>query len=176
MVESALHMPTTLSTDAGASQDGPSTIEHASSSPEAGPLEGPDSCADSFKIGSFDLVRQFVEQVVAKNVSAALGNGRSSRLNIDWAVVEAAVADSSSHERAIGRAVVIADQMCRGVVDDTHLGDLASSLNPEELFFAFSIADVVPDFGDESRYRTKMARRMARIFGGGRMTVAMTEG
>ena len=74
------------------------------------------------------------------------------------------MADSSTLEQAIGRAVVVADQMSRGVLDDTQPGD-SPSLKPEDPFFAFSVADVIPDFGDQSRYRTRVARRVTRIFG-----------
>ena len=174
MVKSALHTPTTLTTDARASQDCPSTMTSGScSQPEGALLGGPDSATDSFGIGSFDLVRQFVELVVAKNAAAGLGNGHFSKNPIDWEAVEAAVAGSRSFEQAIGRAVVVADQMCRGVFDDTHPGGPLSSPSAggpvsspsAEPFFAFSNADVIPDFGDESRYRTRMARKVARIFG-----------
>ena len=140
---------------------------------EEAPPAGSASAIDPFNIGSFDLVRKFVEHVVAKNASASLGDGRSCRNAIDWEAVEASVADSSSFEQAIGRAVVIADQMCRGVFDDTHPGDASSSLKTEEPFFAFSMVDVVPDFGDESRYRTRVARRVARIFGIRRTAVTL---
>jgi len=116
-------------------------------------------------------VRKFVEHMVAKNALAVLGNGRSARHAIDWDAVEASVADSRTLEQAIGRAVVIADQMCRGVFDITQLGD-ASPLNVEVPFLTFSMADVVPDFGDESRYRTRMARKAGRIFGTRRTVVA----
>jgi hypothetical protein len=109
-------------------------------------------------------VRRFLEHVVAKNALAALGNGRSAPQAIDWSAVAASVADSSTLEQAVGRAVVIADQMSRGVLDDTQTGDSPSSLKPEDPFFAFSVADVIPDFGDESRYRTRMARRVTNIF------------
>ena len=114
-------------------------------------------------------MRQFVEQVVAQNAATVLGNGRSAQEPIDWGAVEAAVAGSRSFEQAIGRAVVVADQMCRGVFDDINFGGAASSPGSEEPFFAFSNADVIPDFGDESRYRTRMARKVAGIFGIRRM-------
>jgi hypothetical protein len=167
MVKSALHARTIILTDAGAPQNCPSAITPDSSfrSEDAHPGQST-SAIDPFKVRSFDLVRKFVEHVVAKNTAGAvLGNGRSSGSAIDWEAVEASVADSRSFEQAIGRAVVIADQMCRGVFDNAHPGDASSSNKTEDPFFAFSLADVVPDFGDESRYRTRLARKVAKIFG-----------
>jgi hypothetical protein len=127
----------------------------------------------SFDIGSFHLVRKFVEQVVARNAPGVLASSHSSQFAIDWVAVEASVGDARSIEQAIGRAVVVADQMSRGLFDNAQLGDTQSSSAGEVPFFAFSMADVVPDFGDESRYRTRMARKVARIFGN-RRTVAAT--
>jgi len=118
-----------------------------------------------FDIGSLGLVREFVEHLVAKNASAALGNGGSSRQVLDWGGVEASVADSRTLEQAIGRAVVIADQMSRGLFAGIAQCDSPPSLKAEDPFFEFSMADVVPDFGDESRYRTRVVRKVARIFG-----------
>ena len=101
----------------------PSTIApDASLPPEEALREGSAFATDSFDIGSFDLVRKFVEHVVAENASGVFGNSRSSRNAIDWEAVEASVADSRSLEQAIGRAVVIADQMRRGTFHDTHFG------------------------------------------------------
>ena len=117
-----------------------------------------------FDIGSLGLVREFVEHLVAKNASA-FGNGGSSRQVLDWGGVEASVADSRTLEQAIGRAVVIADQMSRGLFAGIAQCDSPPSLKTEDPFFEFSMADVVPDFGDESRYRTKVVRKVARIFG-----------
>jgi hypothetical protein len=118
-------------------------------------------------------VRKFVDHVVAKNASAVLESGCSASNAIDWEAVEVSVASCRSFEQAIGRAVVIADQMCRGVFDGTHLKDPGSSARAQDSFFAFSVADLTPDFGDESRYRWRVARKVTRIF---RRTVAMTEG
>jgi len=174
MVKGALHTRTKLATDARAPENCPSTVaSDASFHTEEALPGGSASAIETFDIGSFGLVRTFVEHVVAKNASAALGNGRSARHAIDWEAVEASVADSRTLEQAIGRAVVIADQMCRGVFDITRLGDAPSRLKAEVPFFTFSMADVVPDFGDESRYRTRMARKAARIFGTRRTVAAL---
>jgi spore germination protein YaaH len=172
MVKSALHTRTKCSTDARAPENRSSTVTpDASIHSEEALSGGSASAIETFDIGSFGLVRKFVEHVVAKNASAVLGNGRSARHAIDWEAVEASVADSRTLEQAIGRAVVIADQMCRGVFDITRLGD-APSRKAEVPFFTFSMADVVPDFGDESRYRTRVARKVARILGTRRTVVA----
>lgn len=137
------------------------------------------SAIADFDIGSIELVREFMEHMVAKNTSQALGNGRSTRYAIDWGAVEASIAGSRTLEQAIGRAVVLADQVSRRVCNATESGDSpslsadslsanslgADQLSAEDPFFAFSLADVVPDFGDESRYRTRVVRRMAKVFG-----------
>ena len=115
---------------------------------------------DSFAIGSVGLVREFVEHMVATGASAELG-----KRSIDWEAVEASVADARSYEHAIGRAVVIADQMCRGVFHDSGNVDAPSPPIEQDPFFAFSMAHVVPDFGRRSRYRTRMAKNVARLFG-----------
>jgi hypothetical protein len=163
-MKSASHTRTTGSTSVLPPDKHPSTIEPGdclcveSSSPPASA-----STIVSFDLRSFELVRRFVENMVAKNAPAVLGNVRSSLRSIDWETVQASVADSRSFEQAIGRAVVIADQMSRGVFEDTRFGDALP--NAEGPFFPFSVADVVPDFGDESRYRTRVARKVGRIFG-----------
>jgi hypothetical protein len=131
---------------------------------------GSDAAEDSFDIGSFGLVRGFVEHLAAKNASESLESYRSSLRSIDWETVESSVAYSRSFEQAIGRAVVIADQMSRGVFGDTPLAEAPPAA--ENPFFRFSVADVVPDFGDESRYRTRVARKLGRIFGARRAVVA----
>lgn len=193
MVKSALHTPTILTTDAPTSLDRPKTIASRPCSARPALLAGPDSATDSFGIGSFELVRDFVEHLAAKNAAAVLGNVQPSRAPIDWAALEAFVAGSRSFEQAIGRAVVVADRMCRGVFEDTQLSDPTSnpgavgppaspsdgdplpSTGAEEPFFDFSNADVIPDFGDGSRYRTRVARKVARIFTSRRMTLTMAE-
>jgi len=173
MVKSTLHTRTIFSTDASVRPNCPPVTPDPSTRSEV-PFPGRSvSAIETFDIESLDLVRKFVEHVVAKNASVEVGNGRAYRRAINWAAVEASVADSSSFEQAIGRAVVIADQMCRGVFDDPHPDIASSSLKTEDLFFGFSLADVVPDFGDESRYRTRVARRVARIFGIRRTVVTL---
>jgi hypothetical protein len=119
----------------------------------------------AFEIGSFDLVRKFAEQILEKNAAGSPANEDRSLVAIDWEAVEAAVAEARTLEQAVGRAVVIADQMSRGLRDDYRLQVLPSWPKGEDPFFAFSMADVVPDFGDGSRYRSKVRKKVAKIFG-----------
>jgi hypothetical protein len=167
IVKNALHTRTTCSTNARP-ENRPST-EYAPSFPVEELLpQRSGSTVAVFDIGSVELVREFMEHVVAKNTSPALGDGRSTRYAIDWGAVEASVAGSHTLEQAIGRAIVVADQVSRSVFDAIESVGSPSSMHADDPFFAFSLADVVPDFGDESRYRTRVARRMSRIFGAGR--------
>ena len=181
MVNSALDTRTIPPTDRSAPGNCPPTIPPDSSFQPLVTLPGKCASANApYDIGSFDLVRNFVELVIAKNASTLLGSGRSLRSGVDWKAVEAAVADSPSFEQAIGRAIVITDQMCRGVFDSAQLDDAPSSqddapssLKTDDPFFAFSMADVDADFGDECRYRTLVAKRLGRIFGSRRKVVAL---
>jgi len=164
MVNSALHTRTTCTTNAR--QQNRSSTNGTDSFLLVGEVLPARSASANaaFDIGSVQLVRGFIDHLVAKNASRALRTGRSSRYVIDWRAVDASVAGSRTLEQAIGRAVVIADQMARGVFDATESGDSPSSPNAEDPFFAFSLADVVPDFGDESRYRARVVRTVAKIF------------
>ena len=128
----------------------------------------------SFRIARVELVRKFIEHIAARSQSSLPGSaGAGSR--IDWDALEAAVAESSSPEQAIGRAIALADRICRGVSDGA---ELFVPVSPDDAidqpFFAFSVADVVPDFGDGSRYRTRVARRVARIFANRRQSGDVT--
>ena len=122
--------------------------------------------SSSFDIAEFELLRRFVEHLVAKEAPGESGRGHSSADAVDWKIVAASVADSRSLEHAIGRVVVIADQLARGIVEDSQVGDPRIPPTDEDPFFAFTLADVVADFGDD-RYRTRVARRVARIIGSG---------
>lgn len=176
MVISALHTRTERATNVHEPENCQSTVTPcASFNPDRAVPPGSASADQSFDIGSFHLVRKFVEHVVARNASGILAGSHSSPYAIDWVNVEASVADSRSLEQAIGRAVVIADQMSRGLSDDTGPGDALSLRQGEDPFFAFSMDDVVPDFGDESRYRTNVTRRVVRIFGPRRKAVARSD-
>ena len=104
--------------------------------------------------------------MLARQSSSTLEREGCVQHVVDWNAVEASVADSRTLEQAVGRAVVIADQMSRGAFHGYQPGDSPLS-RVDDPFFAFSMADVVPDFGDERRYRTKMARKITNILGAG---------
>jgi hypothetical protein len=174
-MKSASHTRTTGSTEPRQPDKRPWTVE-SGDPPRVGESFPPGSASavGSFDIESFGLVRRFVEHVVAKNASAPFGNDGSAGHAVDWGAVEVSIAGSRTLEQAIGRAVVIADQMSRGLCDGSQPGDPSSSLKVEDPFFAFSMADVVPDFGDGSRYRTRVTRKVSRIFGARRAAATNT--
>jgi hypothetical protein len=122
--------------------------------------------------GSFDLVRKFLEHLVVEKSEGASGYGESARCEIDWAAVEASTSNCQTLEQAIGRAIVVADQMSRGVFAGIQYADLWPSYDADDPFFAFSVADVAPDFGDESRYRKRVVRKVVEILGTRRKLVA----
>jgi hypothetical protein len=68
---------------------------------------GSASATTSIASGSFDLVQKFLEHLVVKNPAGALGRGGSALCEIDWATVEASMADCQTLEQAIGRAIVV---------------------------------------------------------------------
>jgi hypothetical protein len=123
------------------------------------------SITTSVANGSLDLARKFLEHLMLENAAGAVGRGGSVQYEIDWATVEASTSDCQTLEEAIGRAVVVAHQMSRGVFDDIQGAGSWPSYDANDPFFAFSVADVAPDFGDESRYRKRVARKVAGILG-----------
>jgi hypothetical protein len=127
------------------------------------------SVTTSLANGSFDLVRKFLEHLLAENAPKAMG---AAQCEIDWAAVEASTTGCQTLEQAIGRAIVVTDQMSRGVFAGIEYADLWPSYDGNDPFFAFSVADVAPDFGDESRYRKKVAKKVAGILGARRKLVA----
>jgi hypothetical protein len=133
---------------------------------------GSASATTSIATGSFDLVRKFLEHLVVENAAGPLGRGGSAQCEIDWAAVEASTTECQTLEQAIGRAIVVADQMSRGVFAGIQYADLWPSYDANDPFFAFSVADVAPDFGDESRYRKRVAKKVAGILGTRRKLVA----
>lgn len=165
MVTSALHSQTRTTTTLRPPQ-GPPLAIHAGPWAFTGKLPGKStSAAPSLAYGSFDLVRKFLEHLVLENAvenHSRVGSGQSE---IDWAAVEASTSDCQTLEQAIGRAVVVADQMSRGVFDGMERADLWPSYDANDPFFAFSVTDVAPDFGDESRYRKRVARKVVGILG-----------
>lgn len=176
-MDSALDTRTKRSTQAHEPQGDASAIVRDSSLPLKGVgLKG--SNVRTFEIGSFEIVRRFIEHVVEKNAATSFEDDERARPTIDWEAVEAAVANSRTLEQAIGRAVVIADQISRGSCSGYQPHDVSPEQEVEDPlpdaplvcaledpFFAFTLADVNPDFGDESRYRSKVRKRVARIFG-----------
>lgn len=135
------------------------------------PTELPKRNAVPYDIRSLELVRRFVERMETGRESAG-AFPRSPTGSVDWTVINASIAGSATLEEAIGRAVVMADRMCRGVVaaegapdGDRSQTDGRMALASEDQFFSFSLTDAVPDFGDRSRYRTRMARRLTGVFG-----------
>lgn len=126
-----------------------------------------------FDIAGFGLVREFVEHLAARSQLPWATSSTRSTARIDWEALEDAVAGASSLELAIGRAIALADRMCRDVSDDHELEVTTTRDEVDEPFFAFSVTDVVPDFGDQSRYRARVAKRVAKIFGNRRQPDAV---
>jgi hypothetical protein len=110
------------------------------------------------------IVRSFVEHLVAKRALEEPDNPSSGCKPPIWETLVAAVSDSRTLEVAIGRAVVIADRLARGFVDEFESGEADTPRTADDSFFAFTMVDVVPDFGD-SRYRARVSRRVAGIIG-----------
>lgn len=168
---SVLGTPLIVSRGGGGPEGRPSAL--ASDAPHRVRIASQGSSAPvlgSAESRTFELVRTFLEHLAAKSASSGdLESAFCSRPAIDWAAVEAAIDGSLSLEKAVGRAVVVADHMRRSETIGTRLGEEPSkstmALPPtsEIPFFSFSVAELVPDFGDESRYRTKVARRVATI-------------
>ena len=135
------------------------------SSPADGPAHG--TCAteaDTLDIGAFELVRKFVEHLIAEQAASAGRDGSSARLEFDWDALTTSVADSISLEIAIGRAVAAADRLVRERSSECIVVEADPSSTIEAPFFAFTQDDAVPDFGDD-RYRSRFARRVANIIG-----------
>jgi hypothetical protein len=155
-----LDTPPDCSTNGHDPEGPPSTVEIVQGQSEQRGSVDAAQRATPFVVNSFELVRTFVETVLCQ--------GRSSDHvlhghQIDWKAVEEAVSGCATIEQAVGRAVVVADQMSRGLVEGLPLEGLPTDPKRDDPFFAFSMADVDADFGDESRYRSRVARRVARI-------------
>ena len=52
---------------------------------------------------------------------------------------------------------------CPVVPSQESADQFPSAYDANDPFFAFSVADVTPDFGDDSRYRRRAVRKLARI-------------
>ena len=115
---------------------------------------------------SFEIVRHFVEHLANASQSGALDRRQAPPLRVNWEVIRTAITGCHSIEQAIGRAVVVADQMSRRKLDNPNGGDVLLGAEAEDHpFFAAGTAEIVPDFGDQSRYRTRLARRFSGLFG-----------
>jgi hypothetical protein len=88
--------------------------------------------------------------------------GPSAQPTIDWAAIRHGVAAAASLERAVGRAVVLAARSARGQDVGEPAGVMTLDPALVEPFFAFSVSEVVPDFGDH-RPRTWLSHKVTRI-------------
>lgn len=131
--------------------------------------------------GTLEILEQFFQHLAVTNASRGSADERGPLPSLQWGSAMKAISDSRSIEQAIGRAVVIADQLHpkagtrhedRERPVDTRSGrrSFDHSQNTTSLvsqdgdpFFSFSVADSLPDFGDESRYRTRLANKVGRM-------------
>ena len=113
-----------------------------------------------YDIKSFELVRQFVEGLLVQKTSTS-GTDDLRRNVVDWETLEASVADSNSLEQAIGRAITLVNQDPGGLL--TCPSRVMPGAEDSDSFFSFSLGDVAADFGDGTRYRTRVARRVTTI-------------
>jgi hypothetical protein len=109
--------------------------------------------------GAFELAHKFIEHLASEEDSPA----RWSDHFIDWEIVESAMAGCTSLEHAIGRAIVTMNRIRSSASvprtsNDAHLPPPAN-----DPFFSFTVSDTAPDFGDGSRFRAKIAKRMAAV-------------
>jgi hypothetical protein len=94
--------------------------------------------------------------------AGSLRRGGSTPYEVDWAAVQACTSDCQTLEQAIGR----------GVFDGIGGTDPWPSSDSHDPFFGFSVADVAADFGDESRYRERVVKKVTGILGTRRKVVA----
>jgi hypothetical protein len=114
--------------------------------------------------GAFEVFREFVEHIVIRNDLERPEQVRNCLRTFEWRAIHCAVADTSSLEQALGRAVVFAGRMHQKPIADTS-GDMSQRVfSDDEPFFAFSVANALPDFGDQSRYRTRVTKRVVGLF------------
>ena len=123
---------------------------------------GSSRTVDNLGIRDFELARKFVDHLIAEQTARTGRNGFPTGAALDWHALTTSVADSTSLERAIGRAVARADRLIRGTSSENGVVQVGPSSTAQAPFFAFTQADAVPDFGDD-RYRSRLARRIARI-------------
>jgi hypothetical protein len=161
---SAMPATASLRSDTSSAESSSATIASRASLRTAKTPERSSPVGDFIDIGALGIVRSFVEHLVAKHALEEPDNTSSGCKPPIWETLVAAVGDSRTLEVAIGRAVVIADRLARGFVDEFESGEADTPRTADDSFFAFTNADVVPDFGD-SRYRARVSRRVAGIIG-----------
>jgi spore germination protein YaaH len=125
----------------------------------SGPSVGVDG---TFDIRSIDLVRQYVEHLVSRSTS---GGTSPETVEIDeaiiWEMIQRSIAGSESMEEAVGRAIVVADQISRGSLEVPQLSAKGSHGKEHSSFFSVNMSSATPDFGDDSRFRKKVAEGVA---------------
>jgi hypothetical protein len=119
----------------------------------------------------FEILENFVDHLHTTGPLRGTVIEQNCAPSIGWDRAEEAIVDCTSIEQAIGRTLVFADQINKRVA--THDGrstpsSTVRSENPafvrdEDPFFSFSVVDSLPDFGDQSRYRSKLAKRVGRM-------------
>jgi spore germination protein YaaH len=109
----------------------------------------------SFDVRSFEIVRRYLEQLESRDARKGVTWGAS-----DWERVLHSVEGADSLEQAIGRAVIVADQIVGSIPVKTK--DTVPPPEIEGSFFAFDSFSAIPEFGDGARIRTKVAGRLSR--------------
>lgn len=121
--------------------------------------------------GTFEILEKFVDHLNTTSPSRETVSDQNGGPSIEWDLAEEAIVDCNSIEQAIGRTLVFADQLnkrvvvhdCRSVQSSTIGNEKPASVRDEDPFFSFSVIDSAPDFGDQSRYRSKLAKRVGRM-------------
>jgi hypothetical protein len=110
-------METDSTTDAATPEPCPLTDYDGMHRSGEGPLNGSVDTSDgTFDGEQFELVKQFVEHLITEDRSGgAESDPAPPDGKVDWGVIQAATQGSDSLEQKIGRAVLVADQMSRGV-------------------------------------------------------------
>jgi hypothetical protein len=118
---------------------------------------------------TFEFLETFIQNQAVTNAARQPEGDRDSPPAIEWELVTEAIGGAHSVEQAIGRVVVIVDQINRGarlnrdVLDDQGQCLASPPVRDDDPFFAFSVIDSLPDFGDQSRYRTRLAKKVGRM-------------
>jgi hypothetical protein len=91
------------------------------------PFKAKPSSSEPDVVKSLDLARRFVDFLFARTATPKSGktSDRPKPGPRDWEILQAAVANTSSLEQAVGRSIVVADLLARGVYQD--LGEADSN-------------------------------------------------